>query len=77
MADLSRTNSRRCRKMFGLHLSAQEKPKFTMRIGYQPSTHQVAKMAAAEKGWGREDLKPFGIQKVNENEFLLGPPARA
>jgi len=53
----------------------QEKPKLTMlRIGYQPSTHQVAEMVAAEKGWWREDLKPFGIQEVKEYEFPSGPP---
>ncbi|MFZ2472955.1 MAG: sulfonate ABC transporter substrate-binding protein, partial [Methanothrix sp.] len=33
----------------------------TLRIGYQPSTHQIAEMVASEKGWWAEDLLPFGI----------------
>ena len=28
----------------------------TLRIGYQPSTHQIAEMVASEKGWWAEDL---------------------
>ena len=31
-------------------------------------------MVAAEKGWWRDDLKPFGIQAVKESEFPSGPP---
>lgn len=46
----------------------------TLRIGYQPSTHQIAEMVAAEKGWWKEDLKPFGIVTVEEKEFQSGPP---
>lgn len=46
----------------------------TLRIGYQPSTHQIAEMIAAEKGWWAEDLKPFGIVKIEEKEFPSGPP---
>jgi sulfonate transport system substrate-binding protein len=53
----------------------KEKPKLTtLRIGYQPSTHQIQEMVAAEKGWWRDDLKPFGIQEVKESEFPSGPP---
>lgn len=46
----------------------------TLRIGYQPSTHQVAEMVASAKGWWAEDLKPFGVVKVEEKEFQSGPP---
>lgn len=46
----------------------------TLRIGYQPSTHQIAEMVAADKGWWAEDLKPFGITKIEEKEFPSGPP---
>lgn len=46
----------------------------TLRIGYQPSTHQIAEMVAMEKGWWLEDLKPFGVTEVKEFEFPSGPP---
>jgi len=46
----------------------------TLRIGYQPSTHQVAEMVAMENGWWLEDLQPFGIEEVKDFEFPSGPP---
>jgi NitT/TauT family transport system substrate-binding protein len=46
----------------------------TLRIGYQPSTHQIAEMVASEKGWWKDDLKPFGITEVKEFEFPTGVP---
>lgn len=46
----------------------------TLRIGYQPSTHQVAEMVAMEEGWWLEDLAPFGIEEVEDFEFPSGPP---
>src|SRR5512137_811451 len=46
----------------------------TLRIGYQPSTHQIAEMVASEKGWWKEDLKPFGITEIKEFEFPTGVP---
>jgi NitT/TauT family transport system substrate-binding protein len=57
-------------------ISFEKKPEkiTTLRIGYQPSTHHVAEMVAAEKGWWKEDLKPFGIEDVKEFEFSSGPP---
>jgi NitT/TauT family transport system substrate-binding protein len=57
-------------------ISFEKKPEkiATLRIGYQPSTHQIAEMVAAEKGWWKEDLKPFGIEEVKEFEFPSGPP---
>lgn len=45
-----------------------------LRIGYQPSTHQIAEMVAMEKGWWVNDLKKFGIEKVTDYEFPSGPP---
>jgi len=46
----------------------------TLRIGYQPSTHQIAEMVATDLGWWREDLEPFGIKEVREFGFPSGPP---
>ncbi|MCC7571872.1 MAG: ABC transporter substrate-binding protein [Candidatus Methanofastidiosum sp.] len=45
-----------------------------LRIGYQPSTHQIAEMVAMEKGWWQNDLKKYGIEKVTDYEFPSGPP---
>jgi NitT/TauT family transport system substrate-binding protein len=45
-----------------------------LNFGYQPSTHQIAYMTAAEKGWWKEDLAPYGIAKVNEFQFPTGAP---
>jgi NitT/TauT family transport system substrate-binding protein len=45
-----------------------------LTFGYQPSTHQIAYMTADVKGWWLEDLAPFGINKINENEFPTGAP---
>lgn len=45
-----------------------------LRIGYQPSTHQVAEMIAMDKGWFQQDLKPFGITNVTDYLFPTGAP---
>ncbi len=45
-----------------------------LRIGYQPSTHQIAHMTAMEKGWWKVDLAKFGIERVSDYEFPSGPP---
>ncbi len=45
-----------------------------LSIGYQPSTHQIAHFTAMEKGWWKEDLAPFGVTEVTDNEFATGPP---
>lgn len=45
-----------------------------LNIGYQPSTHQIAYMTAAEKGWWQEDLAPYGIEKIKEYQFPTGAP---
>jgi NitT/TauT family transport system substrate-binding protein len=52
----------------------EDKKMTTLRIGYQPSTHQVAEMVAMEEGWWLADLAPFGIVKVEDFEFPSGPP---
>jgi len=54
----------------------EEKPAkmTTLNIGYQPSTHQIAAMLAAEKGWWEEDLSTFGIENVDMKVFPSGPP---
>ena len=43
-------------------------------FGYQPSTHQIAYMTAMEKGFWAENLKPFGIKEISENQFPTGAP---
>ncbi|MBE0516251.1 MAG: ABC transporter substrate-binding protein [Methanophagales archaeon] len=53
----------------------REEPKLTkINIGYQPSTHQLAAMVAAEKGWWEEDLRRFGIETVELHLFGTGAP---
>jgi NitT/TauT family transport system substrate-binding protein len=50
-------------------------PKVTeIRIGYQPSTHQMAHTTAMEKGWWQQDLAPLGIQNVSDRIFPTGAP---
>ncbi len=49
-------------------------PVTEIRIGYQPSTHQVAHMVAMDKGWWQQDLAPFGIVKVTDYVFPTGAP---
>jgi len=45
-----------------------------LRFGYQPSTHQIAYMAADTKGWWLEDLAPYGITSTKDNLFPTGAP---
>ena len=45
-----------------------------VRIGYQPSTHQVAHMIAMEKGWWQQDLAPYGVTNVTDFVFPTGAP---
>lgn len=45
-----------------------------LTFGYQPSTHQIAYMTAAESGWWEENLKPHGIETIKDNEFSTGSP---
>ena len=45
-----------------------------LRIGYQPSTHQMAHTTAMEKGWWMADLAPLGVQNVSDKVFPTGAP---
>ena len=45
-----------------------------IRIGYQPSTHQMAEITAMEKGWWQQDLAPYGVVNVTDKVFPSGPP---
>jgi len=45
-----------------------------LRIGYQPSTHQMAAITALEKGWFKEDLAPLGVVNISDKVFPSGPP---
>ncbi|PKL68206.1 MAG: sulfonate ABC transporter substrate-binding protein [Methanomicrobiales archaeon HGW-Methanomicrobiales-1] len=45
-----------------------------LRIGYQPSTHQMAAITALEKGWFAQDLAPLGVVNVSDKVFPSGPP---
>jgi NitT/TauT family transport system substrate-binding protein len=45
-----------------------------LRIGYQPSTHQLAHMTAMEKGWWEQDLATFGVTSITDREFPTGAP---
>lgn len=57
-----------------LQAAAGKPPKTHLRIGYLPSTHQLAEMVAMEKGWWEEDLAEFGITEVTDHQFPSGPP---
>jgi len=52
--------------------SGEEKTE--IRIGYQPSTHQVAHVIAMEKGWWQQDLAPYGVKNVTDYVFPTGAP---
>jgi NitT/TauT family transport system substrate-binding protein len=45
-----------------------------IRIGYQPSTHQLAEYTAMEKGWWQQDLAPLGVVNVTDKVFPTGAP---
>jgi NitT/TauT family transport system substrate-binding protein len=48
-----------------------------LRIGYQPSTHQMAEITAMNKGWWQQDLAPLGVKNVSDKVFPSGPPEMA
>src|SRR5512137_828237 len=48
-----------------------------LKIGYQPSTHQMAFTTAMEKGWWKADLAPLGVENVSDKVFPTGPPEMA
>lgn len=43
-----------------------------LNIGYQPSAHQIAEIAAMEYGWWLQDLRPFGVTAVKEFGYPSG-----
>ena len=45
-----------------------------LRIGYQPSTHQMAEITAMNKGWWQQDLAPLGVRNVTDTVFPTGAP---
>jgi NitT/TauT family transport system substrate-binding protein len=45
-----------------------------IRIGYQPSTHQMAEITAMQKGWWQQDLAPYGVVNVTDKVFPTGAP---
>jgi NitT/TauT family transport system substrate-binding protein len=45
-----------------------------VRIGYQPSTHQMAHAVAMDKGWWQQDLAPYGVTSVTDYLFPTGAP---
>jgi NitT/TauT family transport system substrate-binding protein len=45
-----------------------------LRIGYQPSTHQMAEITAMNKSWWQQDLAPLGVQNVSDKSFPTGAP---
>ncbi|UCD84651.1 MAG: ABC transporter substrate-binding protein [Deltaproteobacteria bacterium] len=57
-----------------LHKPDRGLPLTELRIGYQPSIHQVAHMISMEKNWWQDGLKGSGIEKITEHQFPSGPP---
>jgi len=49
-------------------------PLTQLRIGYQPSTHQMAEITAMNKGWWQQDLAPLGVTNVSDKVFPTGAP---
>ena len=45
-----------------------------IRIGYQPSTHQMAEITAQNKGWYAQDLAQYGVTNVTDTVFPTGTP---
>jgi len=54
--------------------AASPAPIKELRIGYQPSTHQMAEITAMNKGWWQQDLAPLGVQNVSDKVFPTGAP---
>jgi len=45
-----------------------------LRVGYQPSTHQIAFTTALNKGFYMDELKEHGISNIVEYQFGSGAP---
>jgi NitT/TauT family transport system substrate-binding protein len=61
----------------GTTASTSSAPIKELRIGYQPSTHQMAEITAMNKGWWQQDLAPLGVQNVSDNVYATGTPEMA
>ncbi len=57
--------------------TASAAPITELRIGYQPSTHQMAEITAMNKGWWQQDLAPLGVKNVSDKVFPTGAPEMA
>ena len=58
----------------GTKTTSNVTPVKVIRIGYQPSTHQMAEITAMEKGWWQQDLAPLGVMNVTDTVFPTGAP---
>lgn len=58
----------------GTTAAASPAPLKELRIGYQPSTHQMAEITAMNKGWWQQDLAPLGVENVSDKVFPTGAP---
>ena len=54
--------------------SSNATPVKEIRIGYQPSTHQMAEITAQNKGWYAQDLAQYGVTNVTDTVFPTGAP---
>ena len=45
-----------------------------LRVGYQPTTHQIAFTTALDKGFYMDELKELGISNIVEYQFGSGAP---
>jgi len=63
-----------CTQSSGSSSAANGTPVTTLRIGYQPSTHQMAEITAMNKGWWEQDLAPYGVKNVTTTVFPTGAP---
>jgi NitT/TauT family transport system substrate-binding protein len=63
-----------CTQPSGTKTTSNVTPVKELRIGYQPSTHQLAEYTAMEKGWWQQDLAPLGVVTVTDKVFPTGAP---
>ena len=63
-----------CTQPSGTKPTSNMTPVKEIRIGYQPSTHQMAEITAMEKGWWQQDLAPLGVVTVTDKVFPTGAP---
>ena len=46
----------------------------TIRVGYQPSTHQIAFTTSLDRGFYLDELKDLGVTNIEEYQFGSGAP---